>query len=224
MLVTSTTETTIEIKANKNEEQIEQILSEVSGRWLCAAILHSINHVWFSVHENTALDAKYPREYRTNEGINSSIFANISPLVEKRWVLRQSIEMIVYRSNNDIIFTALPESVETMRHENMSLCQKVSSWTPPFGEWKYLWVKAARQVYSQMKELEVDLPKPDDGTIVARIKRLQFYSVREEFLNVWKDHEQFLLVYEERVKKALLRQARIGECHRKCLTTVTNVL
>lgn len=72
--------------------------------------------------------------------------------------------------------------------------------------------KAASQVYSQMKQLEVDLPKPDDGSIVARIKRLHFYSVREEFLNVWKDHEQFLLVYEERVKKALLRQARIGEC------------
>lgn len=60
-----------------------------------------------------------------------------------------------------------------------------------------------------MKELEIDLPRSGDSSIVARIKRLHFYSVREEFLDVWKEHEQFLLVYEERVKKALLRQARI---------------
>lgn len=62
-----------------------------------------------------------------------------------------------------------------------------------------------------MKELEIDLPEADDGTIVARIKRLHFYSVREEFLNVWKDQEQFLLLYEERVKKALQRQASLGK-------------
>lgn len=71
-----------------------------------------------------------------------------------------------------------------------------------------------------MKELEIDLPKPSDGSIVARIKRLHFYSVREEFLHVWKDHEQFLVVYEERVKKALLRQAKMGENNNKPVTNV----
>lgn len=60
-----------------------------------------------------------------------------------------------------------------------------------------------------MKELEMDLPKSGDMSMVARIKRLHFYSVREDFLNVWKTHEHFLLMYEEGVKKALLRQARI---------------
>lgn len=68
--------------------------------------------------------------------------------------------------------------------------------------------------------MEIDLPKPSDGSIVARIKRLHFYSVREEFLHVWKDHEQFLVVYEERVKKALLRQAKMGEYNHEPMTNV----
>lgn len=79
--------------------------------------------------------------------------------------------------------------MEKLRLENMSLCQRV---------------------YSHMKELEMDLPKSDDGSVIARVKRLHFYSVREEFLAVWKQHEQFLSDYEERVKKTIQRHAKIG--------------
>lgn len=61
-----------------------------------------------------------------------------------------------------------------------------------------------------MKELEMDMPKSNDCDIIARVKRLHFYSVREEFLIVWKHHEQFLLDYEERVKAAIQRHAKIG--------------
>lgn len=61
----------------------------------------------------------------------------------------------------------------------------------------------------------MELPESSDASIVARIKRSHFYLVREEFLIVWKEHENFLLVYEERVKMALHRQAKIGECHRR---------
>lgn len=67
-----------------------------------------------------------------------------------------------------------------------------------------------QQVYSHMKELEIDLPKSDDSGVIARVKRLHFYSVREEFIIVWKHHEQFLMDYEERVKTAIQRQARIS--------------
>lgn len=61
-----------------------------------------------------------------------------------------------------------------------------------------------------MKELEIDLPNSDDTSVIARVKRLHFYSVREDFLTVWKHHEQFLLDYEERVKATIQRHARIG--------------
>lgn len=73
--------------------------------------------------------------------------------------------------------------------ENMSLCQRV---------------------YSHMKEQEIDLPQIDDSSIIARVKRLHFYSVREEFILVWNHHETFLLDYEERVKKTMQRHAKIG--------------
>lgn len=61
-----------------------------------------------------------------------------------------------------------------------------------------------------MKELEIDLPKSDDSSVVARVKRLHFYSVREDFITVWKNHEQFLVDYEERVKRTIQRHAKIG--------------
>lgn len=61
-----------------------------------------------------------------------------------------------------------------------------------------------------MKELEIELPEPDDASVIARVKRMHFYSVREEFVVVWKNHEQFLLDYEERVKRTMQRQAKIG--------------
>lgn len=80
--------------------------------------------------------------------------------------------------------------MEKLRLENMSLCQRV---------------------YSHMKEQEIDLPKSeDDCSTIARVKRLHFYSVREEFLMVWKHHEQFLSDYEDKVKKSIQRHAKIG--------------
>lgn len=61
-----------------------------------------------------------------------------------------------------------------------------------------------------MKELEIELPKTDDCSIIARVKRLHFYSVREDFIEVWRTHEQFLVDYEERVKRTMHRHAKIG--------------
>lgn len=63
-----------------------------------------------------------------------------------------------------------------------------------------------------MKELEIEMPEPDDASVIARVKRLHFYSVREEFVSVWKNHEQFLLDYEERVKRTMQLHAKIGNC------------
>lgn len=62
-----------------------------------------------------------------------------------------------------------------------------------------------------MKTLEVDLPQTDDHSLSGRINRLHFYSVREEFLNKWKEHELYLVEYEERLKKAIRLQAQIGK-------------
>jgi len=73
--------------------------------------------------------------------------------------------------------------------ENMTICQKI---------------------YTKMKHLEEDLPFKDDVRAVARIKRSNFYLSREEFLSVWKEHEISLANYEEKLKKIIMRQAKIG--------------
>lgn len=78
-----------------------------------------------------------------------------------------------------------------------------------------------QRVYSHMKELEIDLPKLEDASVIARVKRLHFYSVREEFLDVWKQHEQFLFNYEDRVKKTIQRHAKIGIYMTNCTEIVT---
>lgn len=61
-----------------------------------------------------------------------------------------------------------------------------------------------------MKDMEIDLPKTDDSCVIARVKRMNFYCIREEFLTIWKQHEHFLNEYEERLKRAVQKQARIG--------------
>lgn len=92
--------------------------------------------------------------------------------------------------------------MEQLRLENMSLCKRV---------------------YSHMKELEIDLPSADDGSVIARVKRMHFYSVREEFVDVWKNHEQFLLEYEERVKRTMQLQAKIGNYRSNWIELVDKV-
>lgn len=119
-------------------------------------------------------------------------------------------------SSSRIIFLALPEDMEKLRLENMSLCQRVfrkkkqkTNIYPSLNERNSTDYMCSK-IFSHMKELEVDFPTADDGSVIARVKRLHFYSVREEFIIVWKHHEQFLLDYEERVKRTIQRHAKIG--------------
>lgn len=66
-------------------------------------------------------------------------------------------------------------------------------------------------MFSKMKELEIDLPWKDDHTTIARIKRTNFSCVRDDFLNAWREHEHFLVMHEEKIKKSIFRQAKLGK-------------
>ncbi|KAJ6637258.1 Syntaxin-4 [Pseudolycoriella hygida] len=87
-----------------------------------------------------------------------------------------------------LYFAALPEQMDALRQGNMKLCQ---------------------QLFNKMRDLEKDLPNGDDQEIISRIKRTNFYCVRDDFLTAWREHESFLVVYEGKVKKTLMRQAKI---------------
>lgn len=74
----------------------------------------------------------------------------------------------------------------------------------------FVYLLACDKIYSYMKEMEMELPTNSDMDTVARVKRLHFYSVREEFLIIWRYNEQFLMEYEERLVRQVQKQARIG--------------
>lgn len=65
-------------------------------------------------------------------------------------------------------------------------------------------------MFTKMKELEVNLPWKDDFSTLARVKRINFYCLRDDFLAAWREHEAFLVYYEERLTKSLIRQAKIS--------------
>lgn len=69
----------------------------------------------------------------------------------------------------------------------------------------------ANKIYAAMKKVEVELPEKGDFTTLARIKMCQYLFHREDFMKVWTEHESFLVGYEERMKKLLVRQAKISE-------------
>lgn len=70
----------------------------------------------------------------------------------------------------------------------------------------------ANKIYAAMKNIELELPEKLDFSTLARIKMCQYLFHREDFMKVWTDHESFLVGYEERMKKLLVRQAKISEC------------
>lgn len=69
----------------------------------------------------------------------------------------------------------------------------------------------ANKVYAIMKKIEQDLPEQNDDSTLARIKMCQYIFHREDFMRAWQDHESFLVSYEDRMRKLLVRQAKISE-------------
>lgn len=72
-------------------------------------------------------------------------------------------------------------------------------------------LSVANRVYATMKKIEQDLPEQGDYSTLARIKMCQYLFHREDFMLAWAEHESFLVCYEERMKKLLVRQAKISE-------------
>lgn len=57
--------------------------------------------------------------------------------------------------------------------------------------------------------MEAELPSDLENNAVARIKKTQLYSTKEQLLIVWKEYSQFLLQYEDKFKKLITKQAKI---------------
>jgi hypothetical protein len=59
--------------------------------------------------------------------------------------------------------------------------------------------------------------QPSKSRIITRVKNLQLSLVKNEYLNVFREHSIFVEKYEEKLKKILKREAQISEFPEKLL-------
>lgn len=117
-------------------------------------------------------------------------------------------------------FTDVQEGTEAIRYNNKSLKSILTDMTTTIQyqklgdlleEKRQRNLTEANKIYAIMKKIEGDLPEQGDYSALARIKMCQYMFHREDFMKAWAEHEAFLVSYEERMKKLLVRQAKISE-------------
>lgn len=66
-----------------------------------------------------------------------------------------------------------------------------------------------KRIHTAIKEIEGEIDEKDLRTI-ARIKRIQFLLIKDHYINTYREHEEFLVQYDTRVKKIAMREAKIS--------------
>lgn len=65
-------------------------------------------------------------------------------------------------------------------------------------------------VHKSIKVFQQD-EKPSKSRIITRVKNLQLSLIKNDYLNVFREHSVFVEKYEEKLKKILKREAQISE-------------
>lgn len=69
----------------------------------------------------------------------------------------------------------------------------------------------SQNVYKAIKIYQLQLSEPSSSRIVTRIKNMQLALIKNDYLNVYREHSVFVEKYEEKLKKILKREAQISE-------------
>lgn len=69
----------------------------------------------------------------------------------------------------------------------------------------------SQNVHKAIKIFQHQLSEPSSSRIVARVKNMQLSLIKNEYLNVYREHSIFVEKYEEKLKKILKREAQISE-------------
>lgn len=67
----------------------------------------------------------------------------------------------------------------------------------------------SQNVHKSIKVFQDELSAPCDSRIVFRVKNMQLSLIKNEYLNVYREHTLFVDKYEEKLKKILKREAQI---------------
>jgi hypothetical protein len=71
----------------------------------------------------------------------------------------------------------------------------------------------SQNVHRKIKIFQQGLSVPSPRRIITRVKNLQLSLIKNEYLNVYREHSIFVEKYEEKLKKILKREAQISEIH-----------
>lgn len=69
----------------------------------------------------------------------------------------------------------------------------------------------SQNVHKAIKVFQQGLAEPASSRIISRVKNLQLSLIKNEYLNVYREHSVFVEKYEEKLKKILKREAQISE-------------
>lgn len=70
----------------------------------------------------------------------------------------------------------------------------------------------SQSVHKSIKAFQDEMTEPCTSRIVFRVKNMQLALIKNEYLNVYREHSIFVEKYEEKLKKILKREAQISEC------------
>lgn len=66
-------------------------------------------------------------------------------------------------------------------------------------------------VHKSIKIFQLGLSEPSSSRTVTRIKNMQLALIKNDYLNVYREHSVFVEKYEEKLKKILKREAQISK-------------
>lgn len=72
-------------------------------------------------------------------------------------------------------------------------------------------LKTSTDVHHSIKAFQEELSQPCKSRIIFRIKNMQLSLIKNEYLNAYREHLNFVDNYEEKLKKILKREAQISK-------------
>ncbi|XP_013109526.1 syntaxin-4 isoform X2 [Stomoxys calcitrans] len=70
-------------------------------------------------------------------------------------------------------------------------------------------IQTGNNIMGQFQILETNLPKQNDFSTLARMKRILYYGLFQKYVEIWTETEQFLQNYEANTRKTLKTQSKI---------------
>ena len=69
----------------------------------------------------------------------------------------------------------------------------------------------SQKVHKAIKIFQNELSEPSSSRIITRVKNMQLALIKNEYLNVYREHSIFVEKYEDKLKKILKREAQISK-------------